>query len=205
MHSLTNSLLSAHPALSSRPILVSLVDVVAGAEPSATDRPERRRQQMRMLRQWQRLEKAVGACLEVGVTDSDVTAQADEPPISYCPVVDPPWDVLYEQEESRGMIATFLETIADLKSRTLPPRSYFSLKPSSPMQAPVKLSEQFEHVVTSSETTNTPLDRFLRGSLRTAEACARLIDATETSDATPAERAVFEEAKAALLAQGFTY
>ncbi len=208
MHPLTENL--ANPAfVKSHPITLALLEMGAAAAPRETSRPARRKTQMRMLRQWRRLEEALADFVSAKVTDEDLVLCAASASIEPFYLENSGWLAPgTDPEELRSKITVLLIITTELKRFTTPPLSYFKTKTSTTMKAPQRLEDQFNTIVTSSEPSHTALDKFLRGSLRASNALANLLEEVEERrdvGGDPPSNDTIEEAKASLVAQGFTY
>lgn len=198
MHSLVQKLVQKYPFdTASRPVLIALLDLGAAAEPREKDRPLRRKLQMRMLRQWERLEVAVADFLDAEGNDDDLCAAGERE-----------LEPFYLQNSGWLAPGTDPERLRSAITMVILSATAHKLKQRTTMKAPLQLEDQFNTVVTSSEIAGSMLDKFLRGSLRSSNALARLLgevkEHLDTEGEPPSEDTI-NEAEAALLAQGFTH
>ena len=179
------------------PVLMALLELGAAAQPREKDRPQRRKLQMRMLRQWERLEDAFRGFMKVKATDDDICAAGERELEPFymqnsgwmAPGTDP--------EDLRSAITTLILSATATKQKN-----------DTMMKPPKGLEDQFNTVVTSSDAANTPLDKFLRGSLRSSNALARLLGEVREHldrEGEPPSEHTINEAEAALISQGFTH
>lgn len=199
MHKLTQKILTANPRyFGVNPIIVALLELGAAATLPERSRPVRRRMQMRMLRQWERLEEEIPSLVEAQVTDEDLVREAEKDSVEPFYLPNSGW-------LAPGTDAVNLRfAIRALLMRTIKSK----LKASTMMKAPLHLEDQFNAVVTSSEIAGSPLDKFLRGSLRSSTALARLLSEVKEhldNEGEPPSEDTIKECEAALISQGFTH
>lgn len=196
MHPLVEKLTRQYRLIGhTHPILMLLLEMGAAAQPKEKDRPLRRKIQMRMLRQWERLEDAFRGFMSAKATDEDL-CECGERELEPFYLQNSGWLAPgTDPEDLRAAINVLLisaTSIRQTKNRI--------------MRAP-NIEDQFNTVVTSSEPANTPLDKFLRGSMRSSNALARLLGEVREhldNEGEPPSEDTIKEAEAALIEQGFT-
>lgn len=209
MNPLVSKLVKKHHMIRHMPLLLDLLECGANVEPEAptSDRPTRRTQQMRLLRQWERVEKAVAAFVAVGAADDDLL-QALPYTEADLRRQDDLWWWGVRDEVLRVKIAEFIIHVSHKVDMASP--FFDSTKSgngSGPLKAPAMLERQFEVIVEGSAPSHTMLDKFLRGSLKASQCLADLLEHAKdptSGDGEETTERLLRRAEAALSAQGFT-